>query len=113
MILNNYNIIYNIAMDDKLVYVDTVFKDDLLESKPLRHQAENESKKQLAYSTDMKHDSPNTITSTLDANCLLNPKAEIMPTERGGTKSIIPAHAGPWEESWNQADYKQYRNRRT
>jgi type I restriction enzyme R subunit len=82
---------------DKLVYVNNVLMEKLLESTTLVQQAANNTKEQFANSPDLQSEIMNAIMSALDAHTLMSTQALNSETVRVGIKDILLNHARLWE----------------
>ena len=82
---------------DKLVYVDSVIKEKLLESETLRKQAANNSKEQFANSPDLRQELMNAIIAALDAHTVMSTQALNSQVVQRGLRDILLNHAGLYE----------------
>ena len=82
---------------DKLVYVDRVIKEKLLESETLRKQAANNSKEQFANSPDLRQELMNAIIAALDAHTVMSTQALNSQVVQRGLRDILLNHAGLYE----------------
>jgi type I restriction enzyme R subunit len=83
--------------DDRLVYVDTVLKTKLLESKTLLEQAQSNTKEQFATSPDIDSELLNAIMAALDAHTTMSTQALNSERVRSGLKDVLLNYAGLWE----------------
>jgi type I restriction enzyme, R subunit len=82
---------------DRLVYVDTVIKTKLLESKTLLEQAVSNSKEQFATSPDLDSELLGAVMAALDAHNTMSSQALNSDKVRAGLKAILLNYAGLWE----------------
>jgi type I restriction enzyme, R subunit len=82
---------------DRLVYVDTVIKTKLLESKTLMQQATNNTKEQFATSPDIDNELLGAVMAALDAHSTMSTQALNSDKVRAGLKDILLNYAGLWE----------------
>lgn len=82
---------------DRLVYVDTVIKTKLLESKTLTEQATSNTKEQFATSPDLDSELLGAVMAALDAHNTMSTQALNSDKVRAGLKDILLNHAGLWE----------------
>ena len=75
--------------NDKLVYVNNVIREKLLESETLAKQAANNTKEQFANSPDLKNELMNAIISALDAHNEMSSQALDSEKVRKGIKDIL------------------------
>jgi type I restriction enzyme R subunit len=83
--------------EDKLVYVNNVIKEKLLESATLRQQAANNTKEQFANSPDLSTALTNAIMSAVDAHTAMSTQALNSAAVQRGIKEILLNHAGLYE----------------
>ena len=91
---------------DKLVYVNTVIKEKLLESEVLKKQARNNTKEQFANSPDLMTEIMNAIMSALDAHSAMSKQALGSEKVREGMRSILLDYARLWESLREQSEAK-------
>lgn len=82
---------------DKLVYVNNVIRDKLLESTKLRQQAANNTKEQFANSPDLNAELLNAIMGALDAHTVMSTQALNSKTIQHGLKDILLNNTRLWE----------------
>ncbi|MDP1915737.1 MAG: type I restriction endonuclease [Myxococcales bacterium] len=82
---------------DRLVYVDTVIKAKLMESKVLLEQAANNTKEQFATSPDLDSELLSAVMAALDAHTAMSTQALSSDKLRAGLKDILLNYAGLWE----------------
>lgn len=82
---------------DRLVYVDTVIKAKLLESKTLVEQAASNTREQFATSPDIDSELLGAIMAALDAHTTMSTQALNSDTVRAGLKDILLNYTGLWE----------------
>lgn len=82
---------------DRLVYVDTVIKAKLMESKVLLEQAANNTKEQFASSPDLDSELLSAVMAALDAHTTMSTQALSSDKLRAGLKGILLNYAGLWE----------------
>ncbi len=82
---------------DKLVYVNSVIKGKLLESKTLQQQAANNTKAQFANSPDLTTAITNAIMGAFDAHTSMSTQALNSASVQRGIKDILLNHAGLYE----------------
>jgi type I restriction enzyme, R subunit len=82
---------------DRLVYVDTVIKTKLLESKTLIEQAASNTKEQFATSPDIDNELLSAVMAALDAHNTMSSQALNSDKVRAGLKDILLNYAGLWE----------------
>ncbi len=82
---------------DRLVYVDTVIKMKLLESKTLLEQATSNTKEQFATSPDLDSELLTAVMAALDAHNTMSTQALNSDKVRAGLKDILLNYAGLWE----------------
>lgn len=82
---------------DRLVYVDTVIKMKLLESKTLVEQANSNTKEQFATSPDLDNELLTAVMAALDAHNTMSTQALNSDKVRAGLKDILLNYAGLWE----------------
>jgi type I restriction enzyme R subunit len=82
---------------DRLLYVDTVLKSKLLESKTLREQAASNTKEQFATSPDIDTELLGAVMAALDAHTTMSTQALNSEKVRAGLKDILLNYAGLWE----------------
>lgn len=82
---------------DRLVYVDTVIKMKLLESKTLLEQATSNTKEQFATSPDLDSKLLTAVMAALDAHNTMSTQALNSDKVRAGLKDILLNYAGLWE----------------
>jgi len=82
---------------DRLVYVDTVIKAKLLESKTLIEQAASNTKEQFATSPDIDNELLGAMMAALDAHNTMSTQALNSDKVRAGLKDILLNYAGLWE----------------
>jgi type I restriction enzyme R subunit len=87
---------------DKLVYVNDVLREKLLESEVLRQQAANNTKEQFASSPDLANELVNAIMSALDAHNAMSTQALNSPEVQRGLKDILLNHADLYERLRDQ-----------
>jgi len=93
----------NLTDHDKLVYVNHVIRDKLLESETLQQQAANNTKEQFANSPDLKSELMNAIMGALDAHTVMSTQALNSATVQKGLKDILLNHAHLYEALRDQA----------
>ena len=74
---------------DRLVYVDTVIKTKLLESRTLREQAASNTKEQFAASPDVDSELLGAVMAALDAHTTMSTQALNSDRVRAGLKDIL------------------------
>jgi len=82
---------------DRLVYVDTVIKTKLLESRTLREQAASNTKEQFATSPDIDSELLGAVMAALDAHTTMSTQALNSDRVRAGLKDILLNYVGLWE----------------
>lgn len=82
---------------DKLVYVNNVIKEKLLESETLKVQAANNSKEQFANSPDLKTELLNAIIDALEAHTTMSTQALGSETVREGLRDVLLGPARLYE----------------
>ena len=82
---------------DRLVYVDTVIKAKMLESKTLIEQAASNTKEQFATSPDIDSELLTAVMAALDAHNTTSSQALNSEKVRAGLKEILLNYAGLWE----------------
>ncbi len=82
---------------DRLVYVDTVIKMKLLESKTLLEQATSNTKEQFATSPDLDSELLTAVMAALEAHNTMSTQALNSDKVRAGLKDILLNYAGLWE----------------
>lgn len=82
--------------DDKLVYVNNVLKDKLMESEILPQQAANNTKEQFANSPDLNDALTNAIMDAFAAHTTMSKQALDSEKVRSGLKDILHGPAMPW-----------------
>lgn len=82
---------------DKLVYVNSVLRGKLIESKVLQQQAAQNSKQQFASSPDLSRELVNAIIAAFDAHSAMSKQALNSTTVQNGLKEILLNHSGLWE----------------
>jgi type I restriction enzyme R subunit len=82
---------------DRLVYVDSVIKMKLLESKTLIEQALSNTKEQFATSPDIDNELLEAIVAALDAHNTMSSQALNSDKVRAGLKDVLLNYAGLWE----------------
>lgn len=82
---------------DKLLYVNNVIDDELLESETLRTQAANNSKEQFAASPDLDKILESAIIDAMDAHQEMSRHALNSLEVRRRIKEILLKHAGLYE----------------
>jgi len=83
--------------EDRLVYVDTVIKTKLLESKTLIEQAASNTKEQFATSPDIDSELVAALMAALDAHTTMSTQALNSEKVRKGLKDVLLNYAGLWE----------------
>lgn len=83
---------------DQLVYVDTVIKQKMLESKTLIEQAASNTKEQFATSPDLDTELVSALIAALDAHTMMSTQALNSDKVRAGLKEILLNYAGLWED---------------
>ena len=87
----------DLTEDDKLVYVNTVIKGKLLESKQLAVQAANNTKEQFANSPDLKVEILSAVMSALGAHTAMSTQALNSKTVQDRLKDILLGPAQLYE----------------
>jgi type I restriction enzyme R subunit len=82
---------------DKLVYVNNVIKEKLMESETLRQQAANNSKEQFANSPDLEREITNAIMDAETAMSSLSKEALESERVRSGLKDVLMGPAQLYE----------------
>ena len=82
---------------DRLVYVDTVIKTKMLESKTLIEQAASNTKEQFATSPDLDSELLSAVMAALEAHEAMSKQALNSDAVRAGLKDILLNYAGLWE----------------
>ncbi|MBL8786183.1 MAG: type I restriction endonuclease subunit R, partial [Deltaproteobacteria bacterium] len=83
--------------NDKLVYVNNVITEKLLESKTLQQQAANNTKQQFATSPDLPSELTNACISAYDAHTLMSTQALNSATVRAALLDILLNYTGLYE----------------
>src|SRR5580704_1116431 len=79
---------------DRLVYVDTVIKTKMLESRTLREQAASNTKEQFAASPDVDSELLGAVMAALDAHTTMSTQALNSDRVRSGLKDILLNYVG-------------------
>ena len=82
---------------DKLVYVNSVIKGELMESETLKQQAANNTKEQFANSPDLKTELMNAIMEALEAHTTMSTQALGSEAVREGLKDVLLGPAQLYE----------------
>ena len=86
-----------LSEQDKLVYVNSVIRGKLLESKTLQQQAANNSKEQMANSPDLDKGISNAVIESMDAHNLMATQALNSPAVMKAIKEILLSVGGLYE----------------
>jgi type I restriction enzyme R subunit len=86
-----------LSEQDRLVYVNSVLKGKLLESRTLTQQASSNTKEQFSNSPDLSRELINAIMGALDAHTSMSSQALNSPTIQAGLKDILLNYAGLYE----------------
>ena len=90
--------------DDKLVYVNSVLKGKLLETKILVQQAANNTKEQFANSPDLSNELLNAIMDAFAAHNTMSKQALDSDKVRNGLRDILLGPAQLYEALRSRAD---------
>jgi len=86
-----------LSEQDRLVYVNSVLKGKLLESRTLTQQASSNTKEQFSNSPDLSRELINAIMGALDAHTSMSSQALNSPMIQAGLKDILLNYAGLYE----------------